>query len=79
MRPMLGEIQGLQCLNTKPFIPEDPGLPRTLICNIVSPWGTLSARVIIDPGSQISAIQKSLASKMNLKGPLEADKKNQNL
>ena len=69
MRPMLGEIQGLQCLNTKPFIPEDPGLPRTLICNIVSPWGTLSARVIIDPGSQISAIQKSLASKMNLKGP----------
>ena len=69
MRPKLGEIHGLQCLTTQPYIPEDLGLPRTLICKIKTPLKTLSVRALIDPGSVISAIKRNTARKLSLEGP----------
>ena len=65
----MGEIQGLQCLCTASYVPEDLGLPLTVICLIVTPTRTLSVRALIDPGSQITAIEKSLAAELGLKGP----------
>ena len=52
MRPKLGDIQGLQCLATLTYMPEKLGLPRTLICLIVTPTKTLKVRALIDPGSK---------------------------
>ena len=69
MRPHLGDIQGLQCLATITYMPEKLGLPRTLICLIVTPTKTLKVRALIDPGSQITVIQKSIATKLGLRGP----------
>ena len=65
----MGEIHGLQCLTTQPYIPEDLGLPRTLICKIKTPLKTLSVRALIDPGSVISAIKRNTARKLSLEGP----------
>ena len=69
MRPKLGDIQGLQCLATLTYMPERLGLPRTLICLIVTPTKTLKVRALIDPGSQITIIKKNLAIKLGLLGP----------
>ena len=69
MRPKLGDIQGLQCLATLTYMPEKLGLPRTLICLIVTPTKTLKVRALIDPGSQITIIKKNLAAKLGLQGP----------
>ena len=69
MRPSLGENQSLKCLSTIQYVPKNLGLPRTLICKIVTPTRTTPVRVLIDPGSQITIIQKSIATKLGLKGP----------
>ena len=50
-------------------MPENLGLPRTLICLIVTPTKSFKIRALIDPGSQITMIQKSLATKLGLRGP----------
>ena len=50
-------------------MPEKLGLPRTLMCLIVTPIKTLKVRALIDPGSQITVIQKNLATKLGLRGP----------
>ena len=67
MRPQLGEEQGLQCLSTMPYIPKHLGLPRTLMCQIITPTKALSVRALIDPGSQISAIHKKTGEKRAVK------------
>ena len=64
----MGESQGLKCLATITYMPENLGLPRTLICLIVTPTKTLKVRALIDPGSQITVIQKSIATKLGLRG-----------
>ena len=69
MRPQLGEEQGLQSLSTIQYMPKHLGLPRTLICKIITPTKTLIARALIDPGSQITTINKSTATKLGLSGP----------
>ena len=68
-RPNLGESQGLLCLATMTYMPKHLGLPRTLMCQIVTPTKTLKVRALIDPGSQITVIQKNLATKLGLRGP----------
>ena len=50
-------------------MPEKLGLSRTLMCLIVTPTKTLKVRALIDPGSQITVIQKSIATKLGLRGP----------
>ena len=67
MRPTLGENQGLQCLSM--YMPKNPGLPRTLICQIVTPSRMVPVRALVDPGSQFTAISKVIATKLGLKGP----------
>ena len=69
MRPILGENQGLQCLSTMQYMPTNLGLPRTLICKVITPTQTLKVRALIDPGSQITIIQKSIVTKLGLRGP----------
>ena len=69
MRPTLGENQGLQCLSTMSYMPKNLGLPLTLICQIITPTRTLPVRAVIDPGSQITMIKKSIATELGLKGP----------
>ena len=69
MRPNLGENQGLQCLITMFYKPKNLGLPLTLICKIVTPTRTLPVRALIDPGSQITMVQKSIATELGLRGP----------
>ena len=69
LRPIMGENQGLQCLSTMQYMPKNLGLQRTLICQIVTPRRTISVRALMDPGSQITVIQKSLATELGLKGP----------
>ena len=64
----MGEDQGLQCLSTMQYMPKNLGLSRTLICKIITPTRTVLVRALIDPGSQITVIQKSLATKLGLKG-----------
>ena len=64
---MLGENQGLQCLSM--YMPKNPGLPRTLICQIVTPSRMVPVRALVDPGSQFTAISKAIATKLGLKGP----------
>merc|ERR1712218_226665 len=66
---MLGENQGLQCLSTMQYMPKNLGLPLTLICLIITPTRTLPVRALIDPGSQITMIRKSIATELGLKGP----------
>ena len=51
------------------YQPKNLGLPRTLMCKIVTPTQTWLLRALIDPGSQISAIKKSTAEKLKLRGP----------
>ena len=65
----MGEDQGLQCLSTMQYMPKNLGLSRTLICKIITPTRTISVRALIDPGSQITVIQKSLAKELGLTGP----------
>ena len=69
MRPSLGVDQGLQSLSTIQYVPTNLGLPRTLICRIVTPTKTLLVRALIDPGSQITILQNSTAIELGLKGP----------
>ena len=69
MRPTLGENQGLQCLSTMSYMPKNLGLPLTLICQVITPTRTLPVRAVIDPGSQITMIKKSIATELGLKGP----------
>ena len=65
VRPNLGENQGLQCLSM--YMPKNPGLPRTLICQIVTPSRMVPVRALVDPGSQFTAISKAIATKLGLK------------
>ena len=51
------------------YKPKNLGLPRTLICKIVTPTRTIPVRALIDPGSQITIVQKSIATELGLKGP----------
>ena len=70
MRLALGEIKSLKCLNTMLYyVPTNLGLPRTLICKIVTPKKTIRVRALIDPGSQITKIRKNIATELGLKGP----------
>ena len=65
----MGEIQGLKCLSTMQYVPKNPGMSRTLICQVVTPTRSIPVRALIDPGSQITILQNSIATELKLKGP----------
>ena len=52
------------------YIPRYLGIPQTLQCNLITPKGeAYTLRALMDPGSQVTAILKSTAAKLSLKGP----------
>ena len=68
MRPTLDGDHGLQLLQTV-YVPKLLGLSETLICKIITPSGKiLSVRALIDGGSQITALKRSIATELHLKG-----------
>ena len=51
------------------YQPKILGISETLLCNIISPSGRVrTVRALIDGGSQITALKKSIATEMGLQG-----------
>ena len=62
---MDGLIQSLMT-----YMPKHLGIPQTLRCKIITPEGkTCTIRALMDPGSQFTALKKSTAKQLSLKGP----------
>ena len=58
----------IQSLTT--YMPKHLGIPQTLRCKIITPEGkTSTIRALMDPGSQFTALKKSTAKQLSLKGP----------
>ena len=69
-RPDLGGIKGPQSLANVMYRPKYLGISKTLKCKIITSHGTTQeVRALIDGGSQITAIKKSIAHSLGLKGP----------
>ena len=52
------------------YMPRYLGIPQTLRCKLITPTGEVyTLRALMDPGSQFTAILKSTAVKLSLKGP----------
>ena len=51
------------------YKPKNLGLSETLLCNIITPSGKVrTVRALIDGGSQITALKRSVANELKLKG-----------
>ena len=78
MRPKLNTVldgnQGLpNSLHQTVYQPTNLGISETLLCKIITPSGySRTVRVLIDGGSQITALRRNLATELNLRGPKQA-------
>ena len=55
--------------NQTVYMPKNLGLSETLLCNIIAPSGKVrTVRALLDGGSQITALKRSVAKDLNLKG-----------
>ena len=64
-----GPQQMLQTVtNQTVYMPKNLGLSETLLCNIIAPSGKVrTVRALLDGGSQITALKRSVAKDLNLK------------
>ena len=75
MRPKLNAVldgnQGLpNSLHQSVYQPTNLGISETLLCKLITPAGySRTVRVLIDGGSQITALRRNIATELNLKGP----------
>ena len=68
MRPTLDGDYGLQLLQTV-YVPKLLGLTETMKIKIITPSGKVrTLRAVIDGGSQITALKRSIATELNMKG-----------
>ena len=54
---------------SKLYTPTLAGISQTLMCKIITPNGACVVRAVLDNGSQISAITKTIAKNLTLTGP----------
>ena len=54
---------------SKLYTPTLAGISQTLMCKIITPNGVCVVRAVLDNGSQISAITKTIAKNLTLTGP----------
>ena len=71
------EVDGYQglpnSLQQTIYQPSNLGMSETLLCKIITPSGySRIVRVLLDGGSQITALRRNIATELNLKGPKKA-------
>ena len=71
------EVDGYQglpnSLQQTIYQPSNLGMSETLLCKIITPSGySRIVRVLLDGGSQITALRRNIAIELNLKGPKKA-------
>ena len=67
--PLSDGNNGPQQMLQTVYMPKNLGLSETLLCNIITPSGKVrTVRALIDGGSQITALKRSVAKELKLRG-----------